>query len=90
MPLRRSSRRYVLGLGLTSWLSQVADKYPSAQVLGVDLSPIQPLWVPPNLKFIVDDIEDEWMHGDDWDLVHLRCISPWLKDQPKVLRMAYE
>lgn len=79
-----------LGTGTGIWAVDVADKYPSAQVLGVDLSPIQPLWVPPNLKFIVDDIEDEWMHGDDWDLVHLRCISPWLKDQPKVLRMAYE
>lgn len=68
----------------------VADKYPSASVVGVDLSPIQPSWVPPNLKFLVDDIEDEWMHGDDFDFVHMRCISPWLKDEVKVLRQAYE
>ena len=80
----------MLRIDLTPLHAPVADKYPSAQVLGVDLSPIQPLWVPSNLKFIVDDIEDEWLHGDDWDLVHLRCISPWLKDQPRVLRMAYE
>jgi hypothetical protein len=68
----------------------VADKFPSASVVGVDLSPIQPSWVPPNLKFLVDDIEDEWMHGDDFDFVHMRCISPWLKDEVKVLRQAYE
>jgi hypothetical protein len=46
--------------------------------------------VPPNLKFYVDDMEDGWLNGDDWDLVHLRCITPWLKDQPKLLERAYE
>lgn len=50
----------------------------------------RPVWVPPNLKFIVDDVEDEWLHGDDWDFVHLRCLSPWLKDEPKLLRAAFE
>lgn len=28
----------------------VGEKYPSAEVLGLDLSPIQPTWVPPNVK----------------------------------------
>lgn len=68
----------------------VADMYPSASVVGVDLSPIQPLWVPPNLKFVVDDIEDSWMLGDGYEFMHMRCISPWLKDQPTVLQQAYE
>jgi hypothetical protein len=36
----------------------VADKYPSAAVDGLDLSAIQPYYVPPNLKFIIDDIEE--------------------------------
>lgn len=46
--------------------------------------------MPPNLKFYVDDMEDGWLNGDDWDLVHLRCISPWLKDQQKLFERAYE
>ncbi|KAK8128053.1 hypothetical protein PG984_009161 [Apiospora sp. TS-2023a] len=51
----------------------VADKFPEAQVLGVDLSPIQPLWVPPNASFLVDDIEDhEWTFGSGFDLVYMR------------------
>ena len=69
---------------------QVADQFPSAEVLGVDLSPIQPVWVPPNCKFIVDDIEDDWVNGDNWDYVHLRCMTAWLKDKPKVLKQALE
>lgn len=37
--------------------SVVGDQYSSANILGVDLSPTQPMWVPPNVRFIVDDIE---------------------------------
>ena len=29
----------------------VADDYPAAQVMGIDLSPIQPSLIPPNLQF---------------------------------------
>ncbi|KAH8896217.1 S-adenosyl-L-methionine-dependent methyltransferase [Thozetella sp. PMI_491] len=79
-----------LGTGTGIWAIDVADKFPSAEVLGVDLSPIQPTWVPPNCKFLVDDIEDEWMNGDNWDFVHMRCISPWLKDTSKLLKTAYQ
>ncbi|KPM45556.1 hypothetical protein AK830_g945 [Neonectria ditissima] len=79
-----------LATGTGIWAVDVADKFPSASVVGVDLSPIQPSWVPPNLRFLVDDIEDKWMHGYGWDFVHMRCISPWLKDEVNVLRQAYE
>ncbi|KAL7266005.1 NAD(+) salvage pathway protein, partial [Rhizina undulata] len=49
-----------IGTGSGIWAIDMADQYPSAEVIGVDLSPIQPNWVPPSLKFEVDDIEDEW------------------------------
>jgi hypothetical protein len=39
----------------------VGDLYPAANILGVDLSPIQPEWVPPNVKFMVDDVESPWL-----------------------------
>jgi hypothetical protein len=38
-------------------LGSVGDQFESANILGVDLSPIQPEWVPPNVKFMVDDVE---------------------------------
>jgi hypothetical protein len=38
----------------------MADEYPACQVIGTDLSPVQPIWVPPNCKFEVDDFELEW------------------------------
>jgi hypothetical protein len=27
-----------------------ADEYPNTKVVGTDISPIQPSWVPPNLQ----------------------------------------
>lgn len=68
----------------------VADQIPSAEVLGTDLSPIQPSWVPPNCRFIVDDAEDEWLNGDDFDMVHMRTMASVVKDVPKVLSYAYK
>lgn len=56
----------------------------------MDQTPIQPDWVPPNLRFIVDNIEEDWLHGSDFDLVHIRQVMPVLRDGEKVLRSAYE
>lgn len=49
-----------LGTGTGIWAVEVAEQLPAADIIGVDLSPIQPAWVPPNVKFEVDDIEDDW------------------------------
>ena len=33
--------------------SDFADEFPDAEVIGTDISPIQPTWIPPNLKLYV-------------------------------------
>ncbi|KAF5668172.1 hypothetical protein FHETE_5438 [Fusarium heterosporum] len=78
-----------LGTGTGIWAMDMGEKYPSAEVLGLDLSPIQPTWVPPNVKFLVDDIEDEWLNGDDFDFIHLRNMIPILKSPALLLKQAY-
>jgi len=37
-----------VGTGTGIWAIDMADRFPNAQVKGIDLSPIQPNWVPPN------------------------------------------
>jgi len=45
----------------------------SAEVIGIDLSPLQPPWVPPNLRFLVNDLEDEWIYLENhFDYIHVR------------------
>lgn len=42
-----------LGTGSGIWAMDVADTYPSAAVIGVDLAPTQPSMIPPNVHFEV-------------------------------------
>lgn len=76
---------------VTNLYSTVGDQFPSAQVLGVDLSPIQPDWLPPNVKFLVDDVESPWLHPrNHFDYIHSRHTVMAIKDWMKLFRRALE
>ncbi|KAK4150682.1 S-adenosyl-L-methionine-dependent methyltransferase [Chaetomidium leptoderma] len=77
-----------LGCGTGIWAIDMADEFPRASVFGVDLSPIQPEWVPGNCRFHVDDYEDEWTYRDEekFDYVHGRAISGTVADWPGFYR----
>ena len=60
------------------------------QVIGTDLSPIQPRWVPPNLRFEIDDAESEWAYKSKFEFIHLRTLGGSIKDIPKLLRQIYD
>lgn len=68
----------------------MGDQYPEAEITGIDLSPIQPDFIPPNVQFLVDDAEAEWLYPDDSiDYIHFRHMAAFIKDWPKVLSQAY-
>ncbi|EMR61965.1 putative methyltransferase domain-containing protein [Eutypa lata UCREL1] len=68
-----------------------ADQYPSAEVIGVDISPPQPNWVPPNLKFEVDDVTLEWTYApDSFDYVHMRWLVGAIPDWDELFREIYK
>lgn len=69
----------------------MADAHPNAQVTGIDLSPIQPAWTPPNCEFVIDDIEDDWAYPENhFDLIHIRCLMGSIKNWPRLYQQAYE
>ncbi|QKX57633.1 uncharacterized protein TRUGW13939_04751, partial [Talaromyces rugulosus] len=72
-----------LGTGTGIWAIDMGDEYPSAEVLGNDLSPIQPAMVPPNVRFEVDDMENEWVYSSKFDFIHARYLAGAIKDWPK-------
>jgi hypothetical protein len=55
--LWRVQRTLDLGAGTGIWAIEFAEDNPQSEVLGVDLTPIQPGPVLPNLRFEVADIE---------------------------------
>ncbi|KAH8723515.1 S-adenosyl-L-methionine-dependent methyltransferase [Phaeosphaeriaceae sp. PMI808] len=87
-PLQRDKALNVidLGTGTGTWATAFADFYPLSSVLGIDLSPIQSNWVPPNLKFMVDDAESEWVSPlNHFHYIHTRHMIHALRDWPQLL-----
>ncbi|KAI5811846.1 S-adenosyl-L-methionine-dependent methyltransferase [Pyronema omphalodes] len=80
-PLQEPHRILDIGTGTGIWAIDMADKYPMAEVIGIDLSPIQPDWVPANCRFEVDDAMMEWTFKNDFfDLIHCRNIASGVSD----------
>ena len=77
----------------TSFLcfSDIADQFPSAQVIGTDLSPIQPREVPPNLQFEIDDFCTEWTYTkNSFDFIHGRGLYGCVGDYAAYYGQVYE
>ncbi|KAH7231255.1 uncharacterized protein BKA55DRAFT_582058 [Fusarium redolens] len=70
----------------------VGEEYPSAEIIGNDLSAIQPTWVPPNVKFEVDDVEQLWVY-DKFNYIFSCYMSTsildWLKLVENVFKHLY-
>ncbi|KAK8191283.1 S-adenosyl-L-methionine-dependent methyltransferase [Phyllosticta capitalensis] len=79
-----------IGCGTGIWSIEFADEHPNANVLGIDLSPIQPTEIPPNCSFLVDDAEDEWTWDTRFDFIHLRAMVAAIKNWARLLDQSYE
>ncbi|KIW26087.1 hypothetical protein, variant [Cladophialophora immunda] len=78
-----------IGTGTGIWAIHFADENPQSTVLGTDLSPIQPSFIPPNCKFEVDDFDQTWCFSQKFDLIHGRMLAGSLGDPLKLLQQAY-
>ncbi|EOD52356.1 putative umta methyltransferase family protein [Neofusicoccum parvum UCRNP2] len=78
-----------LGTGTGIWAIDMGDEYPTAQVLGNDLSPIQPRFIPPNVRFEVDDMEDDWTYTHQFDFIHTRYLQGSIKNWPKLVENCF-
>ncbi|KAF7557744.1 hypothetical protein G7Z17_g368 [Cylindrodendrum hubeiense] len=80
-----------VGTGTGIWAIDMADTYPSTEVIGTDISPIQPAWVPPNCAFHIDDAQLEWtFSAKTFDFVHIRALYGCIGDWTELYRQAYK
>jgi SAM-dependent methyltransferase len=70
-----------IGTGTGIWAIKVADLYPSVVVIGLDISPIQPHWIPPNCKFLLDNANEAWDFKAKFDFVHCRQLHMALDEK---------
>lgn len=89
-PLEGPGRVLDLGTGTGIWAIEFADQNPGSDVLGTDLSPIQPEYVPANCRFEIDDAEDEWIYSHKFDYIHGRYLCAFLTDFPKLFRSIFD
>ncbi|KAG4427827.1 hypothetical protein IFR05_016691, partial [Cadophora sp. M221] len=81
-PINNPQNVLDIGTGTGIWAIEMADAYPSAHVIGTDLSPIQPLFLPPNCAFEIVDLNLDWTYPKNhFDFIHVRelfgSVSNW-------------
>ncbi|KAF5524509.1 Secondary metabolism regulator LAE1 [Colletotrichum aenigma] len=79
-----------VGTGTGIWAVDFGDAHPEAEILGVDLSAIQPEYTPPNVKFEIDDIEEEWLFSRPFDYIHSRIMNSAIRDWRKFIQNSYD
>ncbi|KAK7581715.1 hypothetical protein V3481_013798 [Fusarium oxysporum f. sp. vasinfectum] len=79
-----------IGTGTGIWAIDFADSFPDAQVIGTDVSPIQPGWIPPNLRFDIEDCTQEWTFApNSQDYIHFRWLVGSIVDWDQLFKEAY-
>ncbi|KIX03000.1 uncharacterized protein Z518_06550 [Rhinocladiella mackenziei CBS 650.93] len=79
-----------IGAGTGSWSIAMGDRYPQAEIIGIDISASAPIWIPPNTRFEIADIEDEWTFSAPFDFIYCRYMAGAIKDWPRLIQRSFE
>lgn len=92
VPLLKPDKILDLGTGTGIWAMEMADQYPESTIIGTDLSPVQPTWVPDNVRFEIDDFESKsWFWRENYfDYIHSRFLVSSVSSYPALIRKAFK
>ncbi|PHH88595.1 hypothetical protein CDD83_7337 [Cordyceps sp. RAO-2017] len=79
-----------IATGVGDWAIQMGDLFPDSLIIATDLSPIQPIHVPPNVRFYVEDSTDPWDFNQKFDYIHTRATSGcWSSFEKQIAEQAF-
>ncbi|KAI9892836.1 MAG: hypothetical protein M1814_000995 [Vezdaea aestivalis] len=79
-----------IGTGTGDWAIDMAEAFPNAEVIGMDLSVIQPNAVPANVYFEVENAEGEWEYTQEFDHIYIRDLCGAIDDWPALYAQAFK
>lgn len=89
-PIEEPKRILDLGTGTGIWATDIADRFPDAEVIGTDLSPVQPGMQPDNCRFEIDDCCSEWVYEENYfDFIHIRGLFGSVHDWQALYKQIY-
>ncbi|TDZ22911.1 putative methyltransferase tdiE [Colletotrichum orbiculare MAFF 240422] len=89
-PINHPNRVLDVGCGIGMWAIDFGEEHPESEVVGVDLSPVQPGFTPPNVHYEIDDLEEEWSFSRKFDYVHCMMMTGAFRDWPTFHQQAFE
>lgn len=79
-----------IATGTGIWAIQFANEHPQANVIGTDISLIQPDG-PPNVSWVREDAENqEWTLPHLFDYIHVRAVLSCFDNHRIVIQKAYD
>ena len=69
-----------VGTGTGDWATAFGERFPDCEVIATDIATFQPMDVPPNVYFEVDDANEGWTYTKPFDFIHMRGLSGAFSD----------
>ena len=89
--LRENMRRVLdVGSGPGDWAIAMGERLPQAEIIATDICPYEPLDVPQNVSFQIDDAAEEWTYTQPFDLIHMRGLTGAFRDWKFVYGQAFK
>ncbi|KAK8094898.1 hypothetical protein PG997_001583 [Apiospora hydei] len=89
-PIKNPKHVLDLATGTGIWPIEFAELFPDAQIIGTDLSQIQPDAKSPNVTFVREDSEEAWCYSTKFDYIHARAVFTCFDDPKGVMERAFE
>ncbi|EMR64082.1 putative methyltransferase domain-containing protein [Eutypa lata UCREL1] len=80
-----------IATGTGTWAIEMSDEFPNAEIIGTDLSPIQPNYVPENVHFYIEDALEDWFYSNPLDYIFVRLATGvWSNFERDCARKAFD